>query len=64
MKMAERPPLPDGFDGVGPFHPYLVIAAVALLDLVIILLIVATLTFVGDKIEDVIWPGGREWVAL
>ena len=25
---------------------------------------VAALTYAGDKIEDVIWPGGREWVDL
>lgn len=62
--MADRPPLSDGFDPVGSFHPYVVIAAVALLDLLIILLFIAALTFVGDKVEDLIWPGGREWVAL
>lgn len=62
--MAARPPLPDGFDPVGPFHPYVVMAAVLLLDLLIILLVIAALTFVGDKVEDVIWPGGREWVDL
>ncbi len=62
--MADRNPLPDGFDPVGPVHPYIAIAAVVLLDLLIILLILAAFTFVGDKIEDVIWPGGREWVDL
>jgi hypothetical protein len=62
--MAGRPPLPDGFDRIGPFHPYLVIAAVLLVDLLAVLLVVGVLTFVGDKIEDVIWPGGREWVDL
>lgn len=62
--MADRPPLPDGFDPVGPFHPYVAIAVVALLDLLIILLFIAALTFVGDKVEDLIWPGGREWVEL
>lgn len=62
--MADRPPLSDGFDPVGPFHPYLVMAAVLLLDILAILLVIAALTYVGDKIEDVIWPGGREWVNL
>ena len=62
--MADRPPLSDGFDSVGPFHLYVVIAAVALLDLLIILLVISVLTYAGDKIEDVIWPGGREWVDL
>lgn len=35
-----------------------------MLDLLIILLFIAALTFVGDKVEDLIWPGGREWVDL
>ena len=60
----DRPPLADGFDRIGPFHPYVVIVAVALLDILAILLVLAALTVVGDKIEDVIWPGGREWVDL
>jgi hypothetical protein len=60
----ERPPLPDGFDPIGPFHPYVVMTAVLLLDVLALLLILGALTFVGDKIEDVIWPGGREWVDL
>jgi hypothetical protein len=62
--MDERPPLSDGFDTVGRFHPYVVAGAVLLLDILLILLVLATLTFVGDKIEDVIWPGGKEWVEL
>lgn len=65
MSMAEdRPPLPDGFDPIGLFHPYVVIAAILVLDLLALLLILGALTFIGDKIEDVIWPGGREWVDL
>ena len=64
MRVGERPPLPDGFDRIGPFHPYVVFGAVALLDLLALLLVLAAFTFVGDKIEDVIWPGGREWVEL
>lgn len=62
--MEERPPLSDGFDTVGRFHPYVVAGAVLLLDILLIMLVLATLTFVGDKIEDVIWPGGKEWVDL
>jgi hypothetical protein len=62
--MNDRRPLSDGFDRIGPFHPYLVVGAVALLDILAILLVLATLTYVGDKIEDVVWPGGREWVDL
>ena len=62
--MKDRPTLPDGFDRIGPFHPYVVIAGVALLDLLAILLVLAALTVVGDKIEDAIWPGGKEWVDL
>ncbi|MBL0925525.1 MAG: hypothetical protein IBJ12_13815 [Sphingomonadaceae bacterium] len=62
--MADRPPLPDGFDRIGPFHPYVVVGAVILLDVVALLLLLAALTFVGDKVEDIIWPGGSEWVDL
>ncbi len=62
--MDDRPPLSDGYDPVGPFHPYVVAGAVLLLDILAILLVLAAFTFVGDKIEDVIWPGGREWVDL
>jgi hypothetical protein len=60
----DRPPLSDGFDPIGPFHPYIVFGAVVLLDLFLLLLLLAAFTFVGDKVEDVIWPGGREWVEL
>jgi hypothetical protein len=64
LSVDERPPLSDGFDRIGFFHPYLVVAAVLLLDLLALLLIIAALTFVGDRIEDWIWPGGKEWVEL
>jgi len=56
--------LSDGYDPVGRFHPYVAAGAVLLLDILLILLVLTGLTFVGDKIEDVIWPGGREWVDL
>jgi hypothetical protein len=62
--MAGRPPLIDGFDRIGPFHPYVVAGAVLLLDILAILLVLAAFTFAGDKIEDVLWPGGREWVDI
>lgn len=62
--MDDRPPFSDGFDSIGPFHPFLVASAILLLDVLAILLVLAAMTFVGDKIEDVIWPGGREWVDL
>ena len=62
--MDDRPPLSDGYDPVGRFHPYVAGGAVLLLDILLILLVLTGLTFVGDKIEDVVWPGGREWVDL
>ena len=62
--MDQREPLSDGFDRIGPFHPYVVMASVLVLDLLLILLVLSALTFAGDKIEDVIWPGGRDWVDL
>jgi len=64
LTMKGRKPLSDGFDPIGPFHPYLVMASVLVLDLLLILLVLSALTYAGDKIEDVIWPGGREWVDL
>lgn len=57
-----RPPLKSGLDTVGPFHPYLAFAAVILIDLIGLLIIIAALTWIGDRIEDLIWPGGAEWV--
>lgn len=59
-----RPPLRDGLDAIGPFHPYVVYAGVLLLDLAILLFVLAAFTFVGDTVEDLIWPGGPEWVDL
>jgi hypothetical protein len=57
-----RPPLKGGLDPVGPFHPYLVYAAVLLLNLAVLLLGILILLWIGDVIEDLIWPGGREWI--
>jgi hypothetical protein len=57
-----RRTLKSGLDPVGPFHPYLVYAAVILLDLLGLLLILAALVWIGDTAEDLFWPGGTEWV--
>ncbi|WP_430446389.1 hypothetical protein [Sphingorhabdus contaminans] len=62
--MKPREPLSDGFDPIGPFHPYVVMGAVLLLDVLAILLVLSVLTYAGDRIEDMIWPGGKEWVDL
>jgi hypothetical protein len=59
--MARRPPR-GRLDRIGPFHPYLVFAAVILLDLVAALAILAALGWIGDKAEDVVSPGGTEWL--
>ena len=61
---TSRPPLKSGFDRIGPFHPYLVYAAVLALDLLGVLLILAVLVWIGDTAEDLLWPGGTEWVDL
>ncbi|HST36762.1 MAG TPA: hypothetical protein VLK25_09060 [Allosphingosinicella sp.] len=57
-----RPPLKGGLDTVGPFHPYLAYAGVILANLAGLLIIVAALTWIGDRLEDLLWPGGPEWV--
>ena len=61
---APRPirPLKGGLDPVGPFHPYLVYAAVLLLDLAGLVLLLTALVWVSDEVEDLVWPGGQEWV--
>ena len=64
MKPPTRPPLRSGLDRIGPFHPYLAYAAVLALDLVGLLLILAALVWIGDTAEDLLWPGGTEWVDL
>lgn len=62
--MARRPPREarDGLDPVGPFHPYIVYAAILLLDLLGAILIVTALIWASDQAEDLLWPGGEEWV--
>lgn len=59
-----RAPLSDGFDTIGPFHPYIALAGVLLFDLALILMVLGAFTLIGDKVEDMIWPGGPEWVDL
>lgn len=54
----------DGFDRIGPFHPALIWAAVIVFDVAVILLILAAVTKVGDEVEDVVAPGGPEWVTF
>ena len=60
--MARRRPFRDGMDPVGPVHPYLAFAAVLLVDLIGLALIVTALVWASDRVEDLIWPGGSEWV--
>jgi len=60
--LKSRRPLRSGLDTVGPFHPYLVYAAVLLVDLIGVFLILAVLVWIGDTAEDLFWPGGAEWV--
>jgi hypothetical protein len=60
--MRRRRPLRDGHDPIGPFHPYLVWAAILLFDLIALLLILSATTLIGDRIEDFFWPGGPEWI--
>jgi hypothetical protein len=54
----------DGFDRVGPFHPAFVWGAVIVLDLLIVLAVLLAVTKIGDKVEDVVFPGGPEWVTF
>ena len=47
---------------VGPLPVELVWALILLLDVAIILGALTALTWIGDHVEDVLWPGGTEWV--
>jgi hypothetical protein len=60
--MAMRRQRKGDLDRIGPFHPYLVYAAILALDLLGVLLILAVLAWAGDRAEDLIWPGGSEWI--
>ncbi|KQN76128.1 hypothetical protein ASE90_11470 [Sphingomonas sp. Leaf67] len=54
----------DGFDRIGPFHPAFVWGAVIVLDLIVVLAILLAVTKIGDKVEDMVFPGGPEWVTF
>ena len=54
----------DGFDRIGPLHPAFVWAAVVVVDIAILLFLMSALTVIGDRVEDLLWPGGTEWVTL
>lgn len=60
--LDSRPPLPDGYDRVGPLHPYVAWAAVLVVDLICLCLILAVVAMIGDSIEDALWPGGFDWI--
>lgn len=52
----------DGYDRIGGAHPYLIWAAVLLFDVVLVTAIVTLLLVGADWTEDLIWPGGPEWL--
>jgi hypothetical protein len=60
MSSENRRVTVDGFDRVGPFHPFIAWAAVALFDLCLVVAVATTLLAGVDWTEDVIWPGGPE----
>ena len=57
-----RPPLRSGLDTAGPLHPFIVYAGIVLLDLAGAALILTGLVWISDEVEDLLWPGGSEWV--
>ncbi|HTG39946.1 hypothetical protein [Sphingomonas sp.] len=60
MNQAKNRITADGFDRVGPFHPFIAWTAVALFDLCLVLAVATTLLAGVDWTEDMIWPGGPE----
>ncbi len=62
--MRPRPsrPVRGRAPGFGPLPAWVIWSAVLLLDLAMILLVLTALVWAGDRIEDVIWPGGTEWL--
>jgi hypothetical protein len=54
----------DGLDRIGPFHPSFVWAAVVVFDLLVVIALLLSVTKIGDKVEDVLFPGGTEWVTF
>lgn len=61
-RQPPRAPMKNGFDRIGPFHPYVAFGAVILLDLIAAVLILLAIAWVADRIEEAIWPGGTDWV--
>ncbi len=61
-RVPSRAPMRNGFDRVGPFHPYVAFGAILLLDLAAAILIFLALAWVADRIEETFWPGGTDWV--
>lgn len=53
---------PDGYDRIGPFHPYLVWAAVMLVNLAGVVLILTMVLASADWIEDLFWPRDEEFL--
>lgn len=46
---------------LGP-PPYWLYGLILLLDILILAAALGMLTELGDSIEDLIWPGGTEWI--
>ena len=63
-KGRPRRTLRDGLDPIGPFHPYVVFAAILLLDLIAVFLLITALVWASDQVEDLLLPGGEEWIDL
>lgn len=62
---SDRPRITrDGYDRIGPFHPAFVWGAVIAFDLILIVALLLAVTKIGDKVEDVVFPGGTEWVTF
>lgn len=53
---------PTGADRVGPLPAWLAYVGVMLFNLAGAALIIMSLVWLGDVIEDAIFPGGIEWV--
>lgn len=53
---------PTGADKVGPVPAWMAYTGVMLLNLAGALLILTALVWLGDVIEDALFPGGIEWV--
>ena len=51
-------------DPIGLFPASFVFALVLLFDIALILLVSTAILWAGDRIEDMIWPGGVEWVTF